>query len=179
MSGEARSETDWKASITPEAWAFHEAFIAWTQANLGEVRVDYSPKSYVGIRRGRRVWAPLWFRRDGATIYLPDPDGLRGEQQSPAMDEFQERLRKEGLETSWQPTYNAGANPVPIRLRQADLAKPVVQELLRATFEILDQERCRGQNGKRNLRPATRKRPRRWNLLETATSRPEPDLEAA
>ena len=54
------------------------------------------------------------------------------------MDEFQERLRKEGLETSWQPTYNAGANPVPIRLRQADLAKPVVQEFLRATFEILD-----------------------------------------
>ncbi|HCU96174.1 MAG TPA: hypothetical protein DHU96_27025 [Actinobacteria bacterium] len=138
VPGEVRTEADWKASITPEAWAFHDAFIAWTQANLGEIRADYSPKSYVGIRRGRRVWAPLWFRRDGATIYLPDPDGLRGEQQSPAMDEFQERLRKEGLETSWQPTYNAGANPVPIRLRQADLAKPVVQELLRATFEILD-----------------------------------------
>jgi hypothetical protein len=138
VSGEARSEADWKASITPEAWAFRDEFIAWTQSNLGEIRVDYSPKSYVGIRRGRRVWAPLWFRRDGATIYLPDPDGLRGEQQSPAMDEFQERLRKEGIETSWQPTYNAGANPVPVRLRQADLAKPVVQELLRATFEILD-----------------------------------------
>jgi hypothetical protein len=137
VSGEARSEADWKASITPEAWAFHDAFIAWTRANLGEVRVDYSPKSYVGIRRGRRVWAPLWFRRDGATIYLPDPDGLRGEQQSPAMDEFQERLRKEGLEAGWQQTYNAGANPIPIRLRKADLAKPVVQELLRATFEIL------------------------------------------
>lgn len=139
VSGEARSEADWKESITPEAWAFHEAFIAWTRANLGEVRVDYSPKSYVGVRRGRRVWAPSWFRRDGATVYLPDPDGLRGEQQSPAMDEFQERLRKEGLETTWQPTYNAGANPVPVRLRKVDLDKPVVQDLLRATFDILDQ----------------------------------------
>ena len=38
VSGEARSEGDWKASVTPEAWAFHDAFIAWTQANLGEVR---------------------------------------------------------------------------------------------------------------------------------------------
>jgi hypothetical protein len=47
------------------------------------------------------------------------------------------RLRKEGLETNWQPTYNAGANPVPVRLRQADLARPVIQELLRATFAIL------------------------------------------
>jgi hypothetical protein len=136
--GEARTEADWNDSITPEAWAFHEAFIAWTRANLGEVRVDYSPKSYVGVRRGRRVWAPLWFRQDGAYIYLPDPDGLRGEQQSPAMDEFQERLRDQGLDTSWQPTYNAGANPVPIRLQKADLDKPVVRELLRATFEILD-----------------------------------------
>jgi hypothetical protein len=138
VAGEARSEADWKDAVTPEAWAFRSAFIAWTQANLGEVRVDYSPKSYVGIRRGRRVWAPLWFRKDGAFIYLPDPDGLRGEQQSPAMDILQERLREAGLETTWQPTYNAGANSVSIRLREADLDKPVVQDLLRATFEILD-----------------------------------------
>jgi hypothetical protein len=42
--------------------------------------------------------------------------------------------------SGWQsPTYNAGANLVAIRLRQADLDKPVVQDLLRATFEILDQ----------------------------------------
>ena len=53
------------------------------------------------------------------------------------MDVFQERLREDGLETNWQPTYNAGANPVSIRLRQTDLDKPSVQDLLRATFEIL------------------------------------------
>jgi hypothetical protein len=94
-------------------------------------------KSYIGIRRGRRVWAPLWPRKDGAFIYLPDPDGLHGEQQSPAMDLFQERLRADGLEANWQPTYNAGANPVSIRLRQTDLDKPTVRDLLRATFEIL------------------------------------------
>jgi hypothetical protein len=62
---------------------------------------------------------------------------LHSEQQSPAMDVFQERLREDGLETNWQPTYNAGANPVSIRLRQADLDKPSVQDLLQATFEIL------------------------------------------
>jgi hypothetical protein len=33
---------------------------------------------------------------------------------------------------------NAGANPVPVRLRQPDLSKPAVQDLLKATFEILD-----------------------------------------
>jgi hypothetical protein len=137
VAGAERSETDWQATISGEAWAFYKAFVAWTEASLGEVRVDYSPKSYIGIRRGRRVWAPLWPRKDGAFVYLPDPDGLHGEQQSPAMDVFQERLREDGLETNWQPTYNAGANPVSIRLRQTDLDKPSVQDLLRATFEIL------------------------------------------
>jgi hypothetical protein len=53
------------------------------------------------------------------------------------MDVFQERLREDGLETNWQPTYNAGANSVSIRLRQTDLGKLSVQDLLRATFEIL------------------------------------------
>lgn len=61
-------------------------------------------RSEADIRRGRRVWAPLWPRKDGAFVYLPDPDGLHSEQQSPAMDVFQERLREDGLETNWQPT---------------------------------------------------------------------------
>jgi hypothetical protein len=54
------------------------------------------------------------------------------------MDVFHERLREAGLETTWQPACNAGANSVSIRLREADLDKPVVQDLLRATFQILD-----------------------------------------
>jgi uncharacterized protein (DUF736 family) len=97
--------------------------------------VDYSPKSYIGLRRGRRVWAPLWFRRDGATVYLPDPDGSRAEEPSVAMESFRERLHDEGLEAAWQRTYNAGSNPISMRLRRSDLDKPVVQELLRATHK--------------------------------------------
>jgi hypothetical protein len=40
-------------------------------------------------------------------------------------------------ETSWQPTYNAGANPVPVRLRKAELARPRHPGPAGATFEIL------------------------------------------
>jgi hypothetical protein len=123
--------------MTDEAWTFHEVFVAWTQEHLGEVRVDYSPKSYIGVRRGRRVWAPLWPRRDGASVWLPDPDRSRAEEPSVAFETFRERLRDEGLEPSWQRTYNAGSNPVTLRLRRSDLEKPLVQELLRASFEAL------------------------------------------
>jgi len=109
------------------------------QANLGDVRVNYARKSYIGIRVGRRTWAPLWLRQDGATIYLPDPDGSRGEEPSVAFEHFEAKLREAGLSASWQPSYNAKANPVNIRLRREDLDRPVVQELLRASYNILSE----------------------------------------
>jgi hypothetical protein len=55
-----------------------------------------------------------------------------------AFESFRERLRDEGLEPSWQRTYNAGSNPVSLRLRRSDLDRPTVQGLLRASFEILE-----------------------------------------
>jgi hypothetical protein len=136
--GRARTREDWVEAATEQALRFVEEFAAWTQENLGEVRVDYSPQSYIGVRRGRRVWAPLWLRTDGAAVYLPDPDGSREETPSVAFEHFLERVREVGLEPSWQRTYNAGANPISVRLRRADLDKPQVQELLRASFEILE-----------------------------------------
>lgn len=138
IAGHERTREDWAEEATDEALRFVDEFAEWTQENLGDVRVDYAPLSYIGVRRGRRVWAPLWLRTDGATIYLPDPDGSREEQPSVAFEHFVERLGAVGLEPSWQRTYNAGANPIAIRLRRDDLPKTPVQELLRATFEILE-----------------------------------------
>jgi hypothetical protein len=138
--GTARAEADWREEATEEAWRFVEQFVAWTETNLGEVRVDYAPQSYIGVRRGRRVWAPLWLRTDGATIYLPDPDGSRSETPSLAFDYFSDCLREVGLDAGWQRTYNAGSNPISLRLRRPDLAKEPVRELLRASFEILDAD---------------------------------------
>lgn len=138
VAGQERTEADWRAQVTPEAWAFYEQFHEWAQANLGQLRVNFAPKSYVGLNRGRRVWAPLWFRKDGAYVYLPDPDGLRGQSSSPAFEAFEGRLEADGVDIAWQPTYNAGSNPVAVRLTRVDLGKPSVQELLAATFRALE-----------------------------------------
>jgi hypothetical protein len=131
-----RTEADWEEECTPEAWAFHKAFVHWTQEHLGEIRVDYNPRSYIGVRRGRRVWGPLWPVRDGATVHLPDPDGSRDEP-SVAFEDFRERLSALGLEPSWQASYNAGANPISLRLKKADLDRREVQDLLKASWEII------------------------------------------
>jgi hypothetical protein len=134
---EERTEADWRQEASEEAWAFKETFVRWVTENLGPVRVDYKPKSYVGVRVGRRTWAPLWLRQDGATVYLPDPDGSRSDDPSLAFENFEPRLRDEGVTASWVPNYNARANPVSLRLRRPDLDRPVIQELLRASYEIL------------------------------------------
>ena len=140
VGGQARTEADWREQCTEEAWAFKEAFVDWTTANLGEVRVDYSPKSYIGVRRGRRVWAPLWPRSDGAFVYLPDPDGSREEEPSVAFEHLGDDLITDGLTPAWQRNYNAGANPIAVRLKRGDLEKNSVQNLLRASWAILDPD---------------------------------------
>jgi hypothetical protein len=135
-SAEERTEEDWRSAASETMWAFKDAFVAWARDNLGEPRVDYRPQSYIGVRYGRRVWAPLWPRKDGAYVYLPDPDGSR-DQPSLAFESFEARLQAEGLTASWTPKYNAGANPIGLRLVDDDLRRPVVQELLRASHAAL------------------------------------------
>jgi len=135
-AGESRTESDWQEAVTEDAWLFQLEFAEWARKNLGPIVVDYSPKSYIGIRVGRRVWAPLWPRRDGAQIYLPDPDQSRGDE-SPAFGHFRELLAERGFTLNWQTTYNAGANPVSVRLRRDDLHDPVVQKLLVATYRAV------------------------------------------
>lgn len=132
-ASEARTAEDWQASITDQAWVFHEVFAKWAAENLGPIKIDYSPKSYIGIRVGRRVWAPLWPRQDGAFVYLPDPDHSKKDE-SPAFLHFRELLSGRNLDLSWTNNYNAGANPVAVRLQVSDLEVPEVQEFLRATY---------------------------------------------
>jgi hypothetical protein len=137
-SAEERTEADWRGAVSDTMWEFKDAFVAWAREKLGEPRIDYRPRSYIGVRYGRRVWAPLWPRKDGAYIYLPDPDGSR-DQPSLAFEFFEAQLQDEGLAVTWTTKYNAGANPIGVRLAADDLRRPAVQELLRASHAALAQ----------------------------------------
>jgi hypothetical protein len=86
--GQERTEDEWRELLTAEAWAFKDTFVDWVRQNLGDVRVNYAGKSYIGVRVGRRTWAPLWPRQDGATVYLPDPDGTRSDEASVAFEQL-------------------------------------------------------------------------------------------
>lgn len=132
-TGESRTQDEWEQLTSAQTWQFHLDFAAWARANCGPLALDYSPKSYIGVRVGRRVWAPLWPRKDGVQTYLPDPDLSRNDE-SPAYVYFRDLLAADGVALGWQTTYNAGSNPMSLRLRSADLHLPSVQQLLHASY---------------------------------------------
>jgi hypothetical protein len=78
----------------------------------------------------------LWPRKDGAQLYLPDPDQSRTEE-SPAFAHFRDLLGERGFTLGWQTTYNAGANPISVRLRFADISDPDVRTFLAATYSAV------------------------------------------
>ena len=138
--GTERTPADWEAELTPQAWEFHLAFKEWATAEFDDVKVDYQPKSYVGFRRRGKVWAPLWFTKEGARSYLHDPDGVHDQEPSPAFEAFKEKLASAGVNLTWAYGYDGGTHPVSIGLTKADLEKPEVRELLRASYEITDED---------------------------------------
>lgn len=138
--GTERTPADWEAELTPQAWEFHLAFKEWATSRFDDVRVDYQPKSYVGFRRRGKVWAPLWFTKEGARSYLHDPDGVHDQEPSAAFEAFKERLAGVGVNLTWAYGYDGGTHPVSVGLSKADLEKPEVRHLLDASYEITDED---------------------------------------
>ncbi len=135
-----RSRTTCRSSApSPATPASHAPnFERGRPADLGEPRIDYKASSYICVRYGRRVWAPLWPRKDGAYVYLPDPDGSR-DQPSLAFSHFEAAPADEGPTAAGASKYNVGSNSIGLRLTRPDIEKPIVEELLRASHEALTE----------------------------------------
>ena len=79
----------------------------------GQSRVDYSARSYISLKKGRRCWLPMWPRKDGAYVYIPGGEGGSVDAPSDFFNSVQSRLNEAGMESpSWTYKYNAGANPI-------------------------------------------------------------------
>jgi hypothetical protein len=68
-----------------------------------------------------------------AQLYLPDPDQSHTEESS-AFAHFRDVLGERGFSLGWQTTYNAGANPITLRLRAKDRSEPALRDFLAATY---------------------------------------------
>ena len=117
--GGVRRRADRRAEVIDATSAFKDSLVSWATTTRAVPRVDYRPRSYIGLRYGRRVWAPMLPQRDGAYIYLPDPSGSR-DKPSFALEDFERRLQGSTGVHSW-PTVSpstSAATPYAIPLRE-------------------------------------------------------------
>jgi hypothetical protein len=84
---------------------------------IGPSTIDFSVKSYVALKKGRRAWLPMWPRKDGAYVYIPGGDGGSADQPSDFYAAVKDALAPPGVEPSWSFKYNAGACCRGMRLR--------------------------------------------------------------
>jgi len=122
--GAPNDEASWQAA-RPEFARFARELHRLCTERIGPSSIDFSAKSYVALKKGRRAWLPMWPRRDGAYVYIPGGPGGAADQPSDFFARVQEELAPLGVEPSWSFKYNGGANPIafPIGFQHAGHSK--------------------------------------------------------
>jgi hypothetical protein len=108
----------------------------YCEENVGTSRIDYTAQSYISLKKGRRVWLPMWPRSDGFYVYLPDDGTGTSDESSERFRKWQEKLETVGIELSWAYKYNGGSNPIGFNLPKIKMKEPIVLELLKDSYEL-------------------------------------------
>lgn len=118
--GAPNDEATWQAS-KPESTKLARDMHKLCNEKIGPSSVDFSAKSYVALKKGKRAWLPMWPRKDGAYVYIPGGEGGSSDQPSDFYAAVKEALAPLNIEPSWSFKYNAGANPIafPISFQNA------------------------------------------------------------
>jgi hypothetical protein len=109
----------------------------YCEENVGTSRIDYTAQSYISLKKGRRVWLPMWPRSDGFYVYLPDDGTGTLDEPSERFRKWQEKMENIGIELSWAYRYNGGSNPIGFNLPKTKIKEPLVLELLKDSYELV------------------------------------------
>jgi hypothetical protein len=77
----ARDEATWQANhadFTETAKQMQKLCLE----KVGPTAIDFSAKSYISLKKGRRAWWPMWPRQDGFYVYIPG--GAGGSEDQPS-----------------------------------------------------------------------------------------------
>jgi hypothetical protein len=128
-------EASWQAA-KPEFAKFAREMHKLCSEKIGPTTIDFSAKSYVALKKGKRAWLPMWPRANGAYVYIAGGHGGAVDQPSDFFATIKEELAPLGIEPSWSFKYNAGANPIafPITFQHANHSKMV--EILEQAYSL-------------------------------------------
>ncbi len=135
--GILRDRAWWESNSNQTFLATADDIIKYCIDQIGPSRVDYSAKSYISLKKGRRCWLPMWPRSDGLFVYLPGgPEGA-----SDAPSEFYNRvkgkLEQASMELpSWSYKYNGGANPIAFVISREKASHSIIRDILSEAYDL-------------------------------------------
>jgi len=72
-------EETWRAT-RPEFTEAAKFMYKTSLEKIGPTTIDFSAKSYVSLKKGKRAWLPMWPRQDGFYVYIPSGEGSTEDQ---------------------------------------------------------------------------------------------------
>ena len=104
-------EETWRAN-RPEFTDSAKIMYKTCLEKIGPTTIDFSAKSYIALKKGKRAWLPMWPRQDGFYTYIPRGPGGSEDQPNDFFAWVKDTLAELNIEPSWSFKYNAGANPI-------------------------------------------------------------------
>jgi hypothetical protein len=134
-AGALNDEASWQAA-KPEFTIFAREVHKLCLEKIGPSTIDFSAKSYVALKKGKRAWLPMWPRKDGAYVYIPGGPGGAADQPSDFFARVKEQLAPLGIEPSWSFKYNGGANPIAFTIAYGHSSHSKIVEILEEAYSL-------------------------------------------
>jgi hypothetical protein len=133
--GPLNDEASWQAG-KPDFADFARGMHKLCTELIGPSTIDFSAKSYIALKKGRRAWLPMWPRRDGAYVYIPGGPGGAVDQPTDFFARVKEELAPLGIEPSWSFKYNGGANPIAFTITYSLVKHSKILEILTEAYSL-------------------------------------------
>lgn len=134
---EPRDRAWWESSSSSAFMSTVDAIAKYCNDHVGPSRIDYTAKSYISLKKGRRCWLPMWPRTDGAYVYLPRGGDGAVDAPSEFFSRVNAKLQEIGLgPVSWSYNYNAGANPIAFAIPAEKAIHSVIREILAEAYQL-------------------------------------------
>jgi hypothetical protein len=133
--GAPNDEASWQAA-RPEFAKLARDMHKFCNDKIGPTSIDFSAKSYIALKKGKRAWLPMWPRKEGAYVYVPGGEGGTPDQPSDFYAKVKDELAPLGVEPSWSFKYNAGANPIAFTIAPQNATHSKVLQILTEAYAL-------------------------------------------
>lgn len=132
-----RDRSWWENNSNPAFLATVDEISRFSIERIGPCRVDYSAKSYISLKKGRRCWLPTWPRSDGAFVYLPRGSDGTADAPSDFYVKVKAKLEEAAMDSpGWSYKYNGGANPISFPVQRDKASHSLVREILTEAYGL-------------------------------------------